>query len=355
MIRWKMALAAAALAWAQPATAQDTISLKVISGYPLRASWLQAFNETFIPTVDEILARTGRYRIAWNEAYGGKEVQPGAELEGVRSGLGDAGLVFTAFHPDKLPLHKLTFVARFVTDDMDLMLRTMNDLERSEPAFQQLWQEVNLTNLVVIGSSSQYFILSRQSLHTLADLKGKLIVGTLPTLGAIHASGATAQLTRDVRTIYSTLMADKADGVMFWGNSIRPFNLCKAAPYILDTGFGPDQGNAITFNRDAWLNLPDEVRLALLAAAPGYSEANTALLTRETKTALNLCSSEHSAKPHRISEEGKRAWAMAMDNEAVKWADDLEKGGIPAKTILTRYMDAMRAANQPIARHWDRE
>ena len=36
-------------------------------------------------------------------------------------------------------------------------------------------------------------------------------------------------------------------------------------------------------------------------------------------------------------------------------ADRLEKKGIPGKSILTEYMDLMRAANQPILRQWDKE
>ena len=38
-----------------------------------------------------------------------------------------------------------------------------------------------------------------------------------------------------------------------------------------------------------------------------------------------------------------------------KWADDMEERGLPGHAILKDYMDIMRANNQPIVRHWDRE
>ena len=48
-------------------------------------------------------------------------------------------------------------------------------------------------------------------------------------------------------------------------------------------------------------------------------------------------------------------WAKKMPNIAKDWAASLEKKGIPGNAILTSYMDAMRAANQPILRQWDKE
>jgi len=40
---------------------------------------------------------------------------------------------------------------------------------------------------------------------------------------------------------------------------------------------------------------------------------------------------------------------------ALEWADDLEERGLPGRQILRDYMDIMRANDQPIVRHWDRE
>ena len=44
-----------------------------------------------------------------------------------------------------------------------------------------------------------------------------------------------------------------------------------------------------------------------------------------------------------------------MPNVAKEWAESLEAKGIPGKKILAAYMDKMRAANQQIMRHWDKE
>ena len=56
-----------------------------------------------------------------------------------------------------------------------------------------------------------------------------------------------------------------------------------------------------------------------------------------------------------LSDEQRRAWAMSLPNIAKEWADDMESRGLPGHDILRDYMDIMRANNQPIMRHWDRE
>ena len=48
-------------------------------------------------------------------------------------------------------------------------------------------------------------------------------------------------------------------------------------------------------------------------------------------------------------------WAKTMPNIAKAWASGLEQKGIPAEAILKAYMDEMRANDQSILRHWDRE
>ncbi len=50
-----------------------------------------------------------------------------------------------------------------------------------------------------------------------------------------------------------------------------------------------------------------------------------------------------------------RKWAHELPNLAKEWAAGLDKVGAQGSEMLTFYMDAMRAAKQPIERQWDRE
>jgi TRAP-type C4-dicarboxylate transport system substrate-binding protein len=54
-----------------------------------------------------------------------------------------------------------------------------------------------------------------------------------------------------------------------------------------------------------------------------------------------------------IDPQERAVWAETLPNLAQEWADSLEADGVPAQQILTEYMQAMRDADQPIARQWD--
>ena len=83
------AVAMAVTAHLPSASAAETIKLTAIDGYPARAMWVKEFSEFFLPKVNEILAKDGKYNIEWAEAYGGTIVKPKGVLEGIKLGLGD--------------------------------------------------------------------------------------------------------------------------------------------------------------------------------------------------------------------------------------------------------------------------
>ena len=98
---------------ASPAYAQQTIALTAIDGYPPKSLWIKTFIEHFIPEVDKALAKSGKYKIRWNQAWGGQIVKPRHVFEGLQKGLGDIGIVTTVFHLDKVPLQGIGFVTPF--------------------------------------------------------------------------------------------------------------------------------------------------------------------------------------------------------------------------------------------------
>lgn len=61
------AAAAATVAFSVPATAQQTINLTAISGYPPPATFVGALINAYLPAVDAELAKTGKFKINWNK------------------------------------------------------------------------------------------------------------------------------------------------------------------------------------------------------------------------------------------------------------------------------------------------
>ena len=115
---------------AAPAFAQETIKAVVIDGYPARALWVKEFTNFFIPEVDKKLAKTGNYKMDWQESYGGSIVKPKGVLEGVKLGLGDIGIVTTIFHSSKLPSQAISAVTPFVAADARAVAKAVDEIWR---------------------------------------------------------------------------------------------------------------------------------------------------------------------------------------------------------------------------------
>mgnify|MGYP003639745232 CR=1 FL=1 len=128
---------------ANPAEAVETINMIAIDGYPDRSMWVKEFSGFFIPRVDEELAKTGNYKINWQEAYGGTIVKPRGVLEGIKLGLGDIGIVTTIFHNSALPSQGISAVTPFVAADARVVAKAVDEIARE---FPQMAAELDAEN-----------------------------------------------------------------------------------------------------------------------------------------------------------------------------------------------------------------
>jgi TRAP-type C4-dicarboxylate transport system substrate-binding protein len=349
-----VAIAITATAFTVPASAAETIKLTAISGYPPAASWVKAMIEAFIPAVDAELAKSGKYKIDWNEAFSGQVVKPRGELEGIETGLGDLGIVVTAFHTDKLPLYKLSYVTPFVSTDLGLIVKTVDAMQAKFPAWDAAWAKFNQVSIVNTGGVDNYMLLSSKPIKTLADMNGKKLGAAGPNLPWVTAAGA-AGVSTNLADAYNSLSTGIYEGGLFWAEAAGGFKLCEPAPYFLDASIGGVQSHNISVNKDVWEGLPEEVRAAMKASTAAHQARATSLVVDGAAKGIETCKSAYKSEVTKMSGADRTKWAMALDNAAKPWAADLEKSGVPGKAVLSAYMDAMRAANQPIERHWDRE
>ncbi|MFD2856292.1 hypothetical protein ACFSZS_18100 [Seohaeicola zhoushanensis] len=71
---------------ALPVHAQETINLTVASSHPTVVPWVGFIQSHFMAKTDELLAKTGNYKIEWNEAFGGQLYKANATLSSVEEG-----------------------------------------------------------------------------------------------------------------------------------------------------------------------------------------------------------------------------------------------------------------------------
>jgi TRAP-type C4-dicarboxylate transport system substrate-binding protein len=335
------------------ASAQQVIKLTAMDGYPPRALWVKHFIEFLIPEIDRRLAKTGKYKIQWHQAWGGQIVKPRGVMDGLKNRLGDIGVVTTVFHASKLPLNNLPFYTPFSTHNPVALSKIMDDLMDKFPSFQKQFDDQNQVALTNYSSIDNYGVFTKAPVNKVTELKGMKILAAGPNALYIKAVGGVNVLS-NLTQQYNDLKTGIADGTIIWPEAMITFKLFEVAPYYLKTDFGTGVNKSISINKDVWKSLPDEVKKVLKEASVAYRDrvAQAAIDLSGVSTKKFLASG---GKMRVLSAEEKKHWADLMPNIAQNLAADVEKrNGYPAKKILSAYMDALRAAGEKPIRDWDK-
>ena len=347
------AVAMAVTAHLPSASAAETIKLTAIDGYPARAMWVKEFSEFFLPKVNEILAKDGKYNIEWAEAYGGTIVKPKGVLEGIKLGLGDVGVVTTVFHGDKIPLQAIAYVTPFVSTDPKLVSQTVDKLAEKYPQYKDHFAKKNQVYLTSANVLDTYQVFSKKPVEKLADMKGMKVAGAgynLRYLEGIGAAGVGGPLV----SYYNKLQTGVVDAIMLWPEAAVTFKIYEVGPHMLVADIGTVNSKAVSVNADTWKKLPDEVKAALQEAAILYRD-RLADIALERAAAKIANFKEQGGTVVELSPAEREAWVKSMPNLAKEWAEKLEAKGVPAKQILADYMDMLREGGAKPVRDWDKE
>lgn len=332
--------------------AQETVPLTVVSGYPSTALWVETFATAFIPEADRRLAATGNYEIDWNTPFG-NVTRPGGAFEAVQYGLGDIGIITTSFHSDKIPFYNLSYVTPFVTTDMGLVVRTVSDLHDAYPELKEWWGDYRQVYLVTAGLVDTYQALMARPIESLQDFRGRKMSGIGMNLLYFEGLGSVA-VSSSLADFYSNISTGLTDGAIVWPEAIISFRLYEVGPYLVDARLGAVSSVALSANQRSWSRLPEEVRDALLDAAAVYRDELAAETVRRSDAAMRNFA-DFGGTVITLTPEQRREWAQSVPDLAGDWVANLEARGLPGRRLLEDYMNVMRANNQPIMRHWDRE
>jgi len=251
------------------ANAQQVIKLTAIDGYPPRALWTKLFIEYYIPEVDKRLAKSGKYKIDWLQAWGGQIVKPRGVLDGIKNKLGDIGIVTTVFHASKLPLNNLPYYTPFSSRNPRIVSQVMDSLMDRYPEFQKQFDAQNQVVLTNYSSIDNYGVFTKEPVNRVSDIKGLKILAAGPNALYIKAVGGVNVLS-NLTQQYNDLKTGVADGTVIWPEATITFKLVEVAPYYFETDFGTGVNKSITVNKEVWASLPDEVKKVLKEVAVDY-------------------------------------------------------------------------------------
>lgn len=340
---------AVALLGAGSASAQQEIKITICSGQAPVFPFIRQITQTLIPTVNAELAKTGKTKITWNEAYGGTLAKIGGELEAVEQGICDMGNVGTVFHAAKMPLQQVSFVTPFGPTDARVVTKVMNQMNRSNPALAAAWEKQNQVFLVGLAVDD-YSLMAKFPVAKYEDVAGKKIASSPVPLSWLKGTGASGVVS-GLPSYYNDMKSGVFDGVLTFISAAVPIKLFEVGPYLTQTGMGSTFPGGISINKGVWDKVGPEVQAALRKAADAYAVAYEADLQARLAGAETAYKAG-GGKVAPLSEAEKVRWAKAIENPAKAW---VAQGGQPARDVLKAYMDAMRTEGVKFAREWDKE
>ncbi len=353
MKRVSVAFAAAALFGLAPAAqAQQEIKITVSAGHAPVFLWVKHIRETMIPAVNRELAKGGKFKITWNEAYGGTLAKLGSELETIEQGISDMGIVGSVFHPGKLPLQNVSYAAPFGPLDPRVVSKIMNEMHEKMPAMKKAWEKHNQTYLCGFGLDG-YGIFSAAPIGKLEDLRGKKFGGAPTTHAWIKGSGAVA-VAAGLPAFYNDVKAGVYNGVLVFPTGGVAAKLYEVAPVYTETGFGAMSAGGISINKGRWDKMPPEVKAAFKTSCDEYESAYSKEQFVRAVAAVDTIKGNKGSIAV-MSEAERVRVAKSIENPAKAWIEAATKSGFPAKEVLKAYMDGARREGHKFPRDWDKE
>jgi TRAP-type C4-dicarboxylate transport system substrate-binding protein len=353
----KVGLAAVALlaglALSPAARAQESIKLTVVSGHPPIFLWVKQLQETFAPTVDQELAKSGKYKIEWNHAYGGTLAKVGGELEAIEEGLADMGTSWSLFSAAKMPLQNVSYMAPFNSDQPKLIVEVIEELQKKLPAMGAQWDKYNQVYLGGGVAIDPYHLFTNFPIAKIEDMNGHKIGAPGPSANWLKGTGAVG-VAGDLTTYYNSIKTNVFDGAIVFATAAAPAKLVEVAPYVTKINFGSPYAGGITFNKARWAKMPPEVQAAVRAGIAAYEKWYYVSLDQRIAGGYEAME-KAGGKISTLPEDQRVKWARQLPNVAKEWAEGLEAKGLPGKAVLAGFMEGLRARGLKPLRDWDKE
>lgn len=353
-------LVAAAGFMALPGTllAQESIKLTVASSHPTVVPWVGMIKTHFMARTDEILAKSGHYKIDWTEAFGGQIYQANATLSSVEEGITDIGWVFSFLEPAQLPLSQVSTNTPFSTTNVPVLLEVMQNLLETNAAFRKEWESHNL-KVLGLTATDLYDIYTKKPLTGIDDIKGMKLSAPGVLGNWLRGTGANA-VDGALTTFYTNVQTGVSDGVLSLALGALPIKLYEVAPYINRFDAAAAFSGAIAINKDSWDGLPAEVQDAMIEAGKYYTKSHGEDMVNGHEAALQKMVALGANQDPKVTivpmpAAERQKWVAKLPNLAGEWAAPLEAKGIPAKQFLKDYMEALRARGEQPIRAWDQE
>lgn len=329
-----------------------TYKVTVVAGHPPIFLWVTLCRDYFIPEVDKrLLEAGGKHKIVWNQAYGGTIAKIGGALEAIEEGIADMGFVGTIFEASKMPLHNVSYMTPFGTDNIFHIVDVMAELQAKIPELAQEWTR---HNQIYLGGAAldTYGILTDFPVKTVDDVKGHKIAAPGPSANWLKGTGGVP-VASNLNEYYNGIKTGVFEGTLTFMTAASAIKVYEVAPNICMVNFGSQFAGGISINKDVFESFPSKVQDIFLDVGKIYTKKLADAQTARANKAMAMMKNS-GAKVIYLSQAERKRWANKLPNVPMQWAVGMEKKGLPGKAILKGYLDGLRKRDVKLVRDWDK-
>jgi len=329
-----------------------TYKLTVVAGHPPIFLWVTLCRDFFIPEVDKrLLEAGGKYKIEWNQAYGGTVAKIGGALEAIEEGIADMGFVGTIFEAPKMPLHNVTYMTPFGSENIFYVVDIMTELHSKIPALAQEWTRYNQ---IYLGGAAldTYGILTDFPVNTVDDVDGHKIAAPGPSANWLKGTGGVP-VASNLNEYYNGIKTGVFQGTLTFMTAAMAIKVYEVAPYICMVNFGAQFAGGLSINKDVFDSFPPEVQKIFIDVGREYDRKLAEAQAARAGKAMEIMK-QGGATVIYLSEAERKRWADKLPNVPMEWAQTMEEKGLPGKAMLKGYLDGLRARGVKLVRDWDR-
>ena len=314
--------------------AAKPIVLRSIVQAPAKAK----FSKTFDAYLDAVEKKTNG-RVKFERYYSGALAKAPQILDALGGGIADIGVFVATYTPGKVPMATVGYLPG-AYNHVWVAAKAYLELYDTIPAMQKEMQKNNV-RLISVWGTGPYFIFTKKRISSLEDIKG-LKLAASGQIGLLVKALGGAAVGLPITESYTAVDRGTIDGVCYGPSAAAAYSIHETAKYLFKLRVGGGVG-PIGINLDKFNSLPADIQQIMIEAGKEHPRSVEQIyqIDGDQSSLMKM------KKGGLIEVEPSAAMQAQVQNiieSSVwgKWANDLEKKGLPGNMLLNKYQQLLK-------------
>ncbi|MFC1867414.1 TRAP transporter substrate-binding protein [Thermodesulfobacteriota bacterium] len=289
---------------------------------------------------DEFMKRTGG-KVKVEYYFGQKLVKMKQQFDALRTGMADLGCYVAVWMPAKAPIFTIGGMPGMPTDDFYTTVVAAQKLGKTEAA-QKEFTGNNVHFLAAVGHSGD-FIYSKKPINRLEDIKGINVAtwGYYSHAFKIWGANPVSIPSPEIYDAIKRGVADATNKPLSQGVSMAMYEI---SPYIMTPKIGVNVVFPLVMNLDTWKRLPPDIQKTATEVSEEFPKKIAEIFEKGDQEAIAKLK-EKGATFTKLPDKDVTKMREMVASLLDKWADDMNKKGIPGTELKNKYLGWLQGKN----------